>query len=94
MQGPESFGGGMEYPTITVISPETNAKILTIRLLMKLAITGFMAYSPVMKEHIHGWTKESTVIMMQSITELNMANKSKLSRLYWKLKLYKKRSAY
>ena len=22
VQGPESFGGGMEYPTITVISPE------------------------------------------------------------------------
>ena len=26
VQGPESFGGGMEYPTITVISPETSAK--------------------------------------------------------------------
>lgn len=24
VQGPESFGGGMEYPTITVISPATN----------------------------------------------------------------------
>lgn len=24
VQGPESFGGGMEYPTITVISPERN----------------------------------------------------------------------
>ena len=28
VQGPESFGGGMEYPTITVISPEKNVKIL------------------------------------------------------------------
>jgi hypothetical protein len=28
VQGPESFGGGMEYPTITVISPEKNAKDL------------------------------------------------------------------
>ena len=27
-KGPESFGGGMEYPTITVISPETNEKML------------------------------------------------------------------
>jgi hypothetical protein len=28
VQGPESFGGGMEYPTITVISPEESAKDL------------------------------------------------------------------
>lgn len=28
VQGPESFGGGMEYPTITVISPITNVKSL------------------------------------------------------------------
>ncbi len=28
VQGPESFGGGMEYPTITVISPTGNAKSL------------------------------------------------------------------
>lgn len=28
VQGPESFGGGMEYPTITVISPMTDEKSL------------------------------------------------------------------
>ncbi len=28
VQGPESFGGGMEYPTITVISPDLSAKDL------------------------------------------------------------------
>jgi hypothetical protein len=28
VQGPESFGGGMEYPTITVISPEQDEKLL------------------------------------------------------------------
>ncbi len=28
VQGPDSFGGGMEYPTITVISPTGNAKEL------------------------------------------------------------------
>ncbi|MBC7873234.1 MAG: M1 family metallopeptidase, partial [Ferruginibacter sp.] len=28
VQGPESFGGGMEYPTITVISPGSDAKTL------------------------------------------------------------------
>ena len=28
VQGPESFGGGMEYPTITIISPTDNAKNL------------------------------------------------------------------
>ncbi len=28
VQGPESFGGGMEYPTITVISPMENVKVL------------------------------------------------------------------
>ena len=30
VQGPESFGGGMEYPTITVISPGGDAKSLDI----------------------------------------------------------------
>ena len=28
VQGPEGFGGGMEYPTITLISPEANEKML------------------------------------------------------------------
>ena len=28
VQGPESFGGGMEYPTITVISPADDPKVL------------------------------------------------------------------
>jgi Peptidase family M1 domain len=28
VQGPESFGGGMEYPTITIISPEKNERLL------------------------------------------------------------------
>jgi len=30
VQGPESFGGGMEYPTITVISPTPSAKALDL----------------------------------------------------------------
>ena len=28
VQGPPGFGGGMEYPTITLISPQTNVKML------------------------------------------------------------------
>ena len=28
VQGPASFGGGMEYPTITIVSPESNEKML------------------------------------------------------------------
>ncbi len=28
VQGPESFGGGMEYPTITILSPMTDEKLL------------------------------------------------------------------
>lgn len=30
VQGPESFGGGMEYPTITVISPTLNDRLLEL----------------------------------------------------------------
>ena len=30
VQGPESFGGGMEYPTITVLSPTNNVKDLDL----------------------------------------------------------------
>lgn len=32
VQGPESFGGGMEYPTITVISPALNERLLEFTL--------------------------------------------------------------
>ena len=32
VQGPESFGGGMEYPTITIISPTTSEQELDITL--------------------------------------------------------------
>lgn len=32
VQGPQSFGGGMEYPTITVIAPVSDKKILDITL--------------------------------------------------------------
>jgi len=28
VQGPDGFGGGMEYPTITLISPQANEKLL------------------------------------------------------------------
>ena len=28
VQGPQGFGGGMEYPTITIISPEANEKMI------------------------------------------------------------------
>jgi hypothetical protein len=40
VQGPEGFGGGMEYPTITLISPQANEKLLSLPLRMKLVITG------------------------------------------------------
>ncbi len=72
MQGPESFGGGMEYPTITVISPASHLqKNWILPLLMKSDTTGFMEFWPAMKEIIPGWMKGLILIMNMNIPNGN-----------------------
>jgi Peptidase family M1 domain len=57
VQGPQSFGGGMEYPTITVISPASSAKELDIVLAHEIGhnwLYGVIATN----ERDHPWMDE------------------------------------
>ena len=57
VQGPQSFGGGMEYPTITVISPTQSSKELDIALAHEIGhnwLYGILATN----ERDHPWMDE------------------------------------
>ena len=57
VQGPESFGGGMEYPTITVISPTETAKELDIVLAHEIGHNWFYGILA-SNERDHPWMDE------------------------------------
>lgn len=57
VQGPESFGGGMEYPGITVISPERDGKSLDLVIAHEIGHNWF--YSAIgSNERKHPWMDE------------------------------------
>ena len=57
VQGPESFGGGMEYPTITIISPEGSNKDLDIVIAHELGHNWFYGILAT-NERDHPWMDE------------------------------------
>ena len=57
VQGPESFGGGMEYPTITVISPTNNPAELDITIAHEIGHNWFYGILAT-NERIHPWMDE------------------------------------
>ena len=57
VQGPESFGGGMEYPTITIISPTTNEKILDFTIAHEIGHNWFYGILG-SNERKHPWLDE------------------------------------
>jgi hypothetical protein len=57
VQGPQSFGGGMEYPTITVISPTSSAKELDIVLAHEIGHNWFYGILAT-NERDHPWMDE------------------------------------
>lgn len=57
VQGPESFGGGMEYPTITVISPMSSAKELDIVIAHEIGHNWFYGILA-SNERDHPWMDE------------------------------------
>jgi hypothetical protein len=57
VQGPQSFGGGMEYPTITVISPTSSAKQLDIVLAHEIGHNWFYGILAT-NEREHPWMDE------------------------------------
>ena len=66
VQGPESFGGGMEYPTITVISPANNGKDLDLTIAHEIGHNWFYSIlasnerkNPWMDEGINSYYENS-----------------------------------
>jgi len=57
VQGPQSFGGGMEYPTITVISPMSTAKELDITIAHEIGHNWFYGILA-SNERDHPWMDE------------------------------------
>lgn len=57
VQGPESFGGGMEYPTITVISPIGNSKVLDVTIAHEISHNWFYGILG-SNERDHPWMDE------------------------------------
>jgi Peptidase family M1 domain len=57
VQGPESFGGGMEYPTITVISPTGNVKELDVTIAHEIGHNWFYGILA-SNEREHPWMDE------------------------------------
>ncbi|RYG43182.1 MAG: M1 family peptidase, partial [Chitinophagaceae bacterium] len=57
VQGPESFGGGMEYPTITVISPQPDEKLLDYTIAHEISHNWFYGILA-SNERDHPWMDE------------------------------------
>ena len=57
VQGPESFGGGMEYPTITVIAPTTSSKSLDVVIAHEVGHNWFQGILA-SNERDHPWMDE------------------------------------
>ncbi|MBK6938263.1 MAG: M1 family metallopeptidase [Chitinophagaceae bacterium] len=57
VEGPKSFGGGMEYPTITVISPMENTKVLDNTITHEVGHNWFYGILG-SNERLHPWMDE------------------------------------
>jgi len=57
VQGPEGFGGGMEYPTITLISPQANEKLLEFTIAHEVGHNWFYGILGT-NERLHPWMDE------------------------------------
>ena len=57
VQGPQGFGGGMEYPTITLISPQENEKLLEFTIAHEVGHNWFYGILG-SNERLHPWMDE------------------------------------
>jgi hypothetical protein len=57
VQGPQGFGGGMEYPTVTIISPEANEKMIDFTINHEVGHNWFYGILGT-NERQHAWMDE------------------------------------
>ncbi len=91
VQGPESFGGGMEYPTITVISSGSDEKDLDITIAHEIGHNWFYGILAT-NERDYPWMDEGINTFYENkYSRLNMENLRRLKEFHLKQKLLTKR---
>ncbi len=83
VQGPESFGGGMEYPTITLISPTSSKKSLDITIAHEIGHNWFYGILGT-NERLHPWMDEG----------INSYYEAKYTKQYYGEAIQKERIAF
>lgn len=90
VQGPERFGGGMEYPTITVISPMVNAKMLDNVIAHEIGHNWFYGILA-SNERKHPWMDEGmNSFYDDKYKNLHNSEKPKLERLLFETQAIEK----
>lgn len=86
VQGPQSFGGGMEYPTITVISPTTTSQDLDVTVAHELGHNWFYGLLA-SNERANPWMDEGMNSFYEDkYTERKYGKQSKDAELLFQLK--------
>lgn len=87
VQGPESFGGGMEYPTITVISPLSTAKELDVVIAHELGHNWFYGILA-SNERDHPWMDEGlNTFYEQKYAAMKYGRQTQIPDLLYETKL-------
>ena len=90
VQGPESFGGGMEYPTITIISPGEDAKNLDNTITHEIGHNWFYGILA-SNERTHPWMDEGLNSYYDAkYNKLKYGEKTKLEQLIFETKAVSK----
>ena len=92
VEGPQSFGGGMEYPTITVISPPSSAKELDDVIAHELGHNWFYGILG-SNEREHPWMDEGiNTFYEEKYMQLKYGSQSKAMELLYLTKVKRKTS--
>ncbi len=91
VQGPESFGGGMEYPGITIISPEKDKKALDLVMAHEIGHNWFYSILG-SQERKHPWMDEGMNSYYEArYEELHYGERVKLDQLLFETQAVEKK---
>ena len=85
VQGPESFGGGMEYPTITVISPGGGKEQLAAIIAHEIGHNWFYGILAT-NERLYPWMDEGMNSYYEKIFTRKFKNRGQLEKLFFETK--------